>query len=126
MSFAPPSRVVVFLSVVAFAMSSSGDTGPVVGWGVPGTTSPPDAVNGTAGTASAIAAGANHACAIQAGTDAVVCWGYGPNGETDPPPPWTEAPGPLRRSPLEDSTAVRSRRAPARSFVGVAGTPPGR
>jgi hypothetical protein len=41
-------------------------------------------VDGTSGTASAIAAGFYYSCAIQAGSRAVVCWGdYGPG----PPPP---------------------------------------
>jgi hypothetical protein len=35
-------------------------------------------VNGTSGTAIAIAAGEDDFCAIQAGTNGVVCWGQGP------------------------------------------------
>src|SRR5262245_54057414 len=53
-------------------------SGPVVGWGaglVPNV------------TASAIAAGAYHSCAIQAGTGAVVCWsGRNEYGQATPPP----------------------------------------
>ena len=37
------------------------------------------------GTASAIAAGRSHSCAIQAGTDEVVCWGSDFSGEASPP-----------------------------------------
>jgi Regulator of chromosome condensation (RCC1) repeat/PEP-CTERM motif len=67
--------------------------GPVVGWGeIPspydyGQATPPDSVNGTDGTATAIAAGGLHSCAIQAGTQAVVCWGWdtGPFGSQTPP-----------------------------------------
>jgi alpha-tubulin suppressor-like RCC1 family protein len=40
-------------------------------------------VDGTAGTASAIAAGLYHSCAIQAGTGAVVCWGLNSYGGGD-------------------------------------------
>jgi hypothetical protein len=51
-------------------------------------------VDGTTGTATAIAAGGYHSCAIQAGSGAVVCWGstFGPLGGGDstrqatPPP----------------------------------------
>jgi hypothetical protein len=32
-------------------------------------------VNGTSGTASAIAVGGHHSCGIQAGTGGVICWG---------------------------------------------------
>jgi hypothetical protein len=42
-------------------------------------------VDGTSGTASAIAAGAFHTCAIQAGSDAVVCWGENFFGQATPP-----------------------------------------
>jgi hypothetical protein len=43
-------------------------------------------VDGTAGTAKAIAAGFSHSCAIQAGTDAVVCWGADSWDQATPPP----------------------------------------
>jgi hypothetical protein len=43
-------------------------------------------VDGTTGTASAIAAGSNRSCAIQAGTGVVVCWGDNGYGEATPPP----------------------------------------
>jgi hypothetical protein len=51
--------------------------GSVVGWGTDGygQATPPDAVNGVSGTATDIAAGGRHNCAIQAGTGNVVCWG---------------------------------------------------
>jgi hypothetical protein len=42
-------------------------------------------VDGTLGTASAIAAGADHSCAIQAATGNVVCWGDGAFAQTTPP-----------------------------------------
>src|SRR5262245_56296753 len=76
-------------------------TGAVVCWGNDffGRATPPPSVDGSAGTASAIAAGGaefcplfscapvGHSCAIQAGTGAVVCWGIGVDGETTPPSP---------------------------------------
>jgi hypothetical protein len=43
-------------------------------------------VDGTSGTASAIAAGTYQSCAIQAGTGAVVCWGNDVYGQATPPP----------------------------------------
>ena len=46
----------------------------------------PRSVDGTEGTASAITAGRNHSCAIQAGTGAVVCWGANGDGQATPPP----------------------------------------
>jgi hypothetical protein len=65
----------VGLSLSGIPASASG---PVVGWGA----GPPPSVNGTAGTASAIAA-SFFTCAIQAGSGAVVCWYPG----TSPQPP---------------------------------------
>jgi hypothetical protein len=55
-------------------------TGAVVCWGNNdfGQTTPPASVDGTDGTASAIAMGGTHGCAIQAGSGAVVCWGAVP------------------------------------------------
>jgi mannose/fructose/N-acetylgalactosamine-specific phosphotransferase system component IIC len=50
-----------------------------------GKATPPDAVNGVSGTATAIAAGDYHSCAIQAGTGNVVCWGYDGVGRATPP-----------------------------------------
>src|SRR5262245_46683851 len=63
-------------------------SGAVVCWGaeVSGETTPPPSVDGTAGTASAIAAGGYLSCAIQAGTGAVVCWGGNGIVVTTPPP----------------------------------------
>jgi hypothetical protein len=54
----------------------------------------PDSVNGTSGTASAIAGSRYHdlrgpedtACAIQAETGAIVCWGDDSYGQATPPP----------------------------------------
>ena len=65
----------------------SADDGPVVGWGgnSQGQATPPASVNGTSGTASAIAAGLFHSCAIQTGSGAVVCWGEDSDGEASPP-----------------------------------------
>jgi hypothetical protein len=42
---------------------------------VSGPDAPPPSVDGTEGTASAIAVGDSHMCAIQAGSGEVVCWG---------------------------------------------------
>jgi hypothetical protein len=52
-------------------------TSAVICWGYDeqGATDPPAVVDGTAGSASAIAAGDQFGCAIHAGTAAVVCWG---------------------------------------------------
>jgi hypothetical protein len=52
----------------------------------PGQATPPPSVDGTAGSASAIATGSGHSCAIQAGSGAVVCWGYNYWGQATPPP----------------------------------------
>jgi hypothetical protein len=61
--------------------------GSVVGWGDDyyGQAIPPDDVNGVLGTATHIAAGRRHSCAIQAGTGNVVCWGYDGKGRATPP-----------------------------------------
>jgi hypothetical protein len=58
-----------------------------VGWGRNdfGQATAPESVAGTAGTATFIAAGLEHSCAIQAGTRKVVCWGRNDNGEATPP-----------------------------------------
>ena len=50
-----------------------------------GEASPPESVNGTAGSAIAIAAGDRHSCAIESGTGAVVCWGSDTEGQASPP-----------------------------------------
>jgi len=42
-------------------------------------------VNGVAGTASQLAVGDFHSCALQSGTGAVVCWGEYALGQTDVP-----------------------------------------
>jgi hypothetical protein len=61
--------------------------GPVVGWGydIYGQATPPDAVNGVLGTATHIAGGDHHSCAIQAITGNVVCWGTNGSGKATPP-----------------------------------------
>src|SRR5262249_59871238 len=63
-------------------------TNAVVCWGLDnvGQATPPPSVDGTAGSASAIAAGLEHSCAIQAATGAVVCWGGNDEGQATPPP----------------------------------------
>ena len=74
---------------VVFAVLAGGaaaDSGPVVAWpGQSGYTAPPAALNGTDGTATAIAAGGSHDCAIQAGTGAIICWGDNFYGQATPP-----------------------------------------
>ncbi len=64
-----------------------GSTGSVVGWGRDsyGQATPPDTVNGVFGTATEIAAGGQHSCAIQAGTGNAVCWGWDLYGQATPP-----------------------------------------
>src|SRR5262249_60531097 len=42
-------------------------------------------MNGTTGSATAVAAGNHHSCAIQGGTGAVICWGNNSFGEATPP-----------------------------------------
>ncbi len=62
-------------------------SGAVVCWGYnsAGEATPPPSVDGTDGTATAIAAGGAHRCAIQAGSGAVVCWGFDGQGVATPP-----------------------------------------
>jgi hypothetical protein len=65
-------------------------SGHVICWGydpyaAAGQATPPPSVNGTEGTATAIAAGAYHSCAIQAETGNVVCWGFNNDGQANPP-----------------------------------------
>ncbi len=69
------------------AASASHASGPVVCWGhdSDGRASPPGAVDGTGGTASAIAVGPRPVCAIQAGTGNAVCWGDDSDGQASPP-----------------------------------------
>lgn len=68
--------------------SAAWGAGPVIQWGgfYGEQAPPPPSVDGTAGLATAIAAGWTHSYAIQAGTSAVVCWGEDQFGETIPPP----------------------------------------
>ena len=44
-------------------------------WTTSASSRPPDAVNGVSGTATEIAAGRYHSCAIRAGTGNAICWG---------------------------------------------------
>jgi hypothetical protein len=64
--------------MVAAASCSKQQSGAVVEWGLGGSASRgsalPASIDGTAGTATAISVGETHACAIQAGTHAAVCW----------------------------------------------------
>jgi hypothetical protein len=61
--------------------------GSVIGWGSYeyGQALPPISVDGSDGTARAIAAGGYHSCAIRAETGNVVCWGLDNRGQTWPP-----------------------------------------
>ena len=68
------------------SVSAANADGPVVQWGSPYVVTPPSSVDGTGGTASAIAAGEAHACAIQSGSGAVVCWGSTRFGAAVTPP----------------------------------------
>ena len=77
------------IAILVFGVLASGaaaDSGPVVAWAAQSRyTAPPAAVDGKDGTATAIAAGGYHDCAIQAGTGAVICWGETYYGESTPP-----------------------------------------
>ena len=61
----------------------------VICWGdaCDGSATPPAAVDGTLGAATAIATGIGHGCAIAAGTDEVICWGDDSYGQATPPAP---------------------------------------
>src|SRR5262245_27220674 len=61
------------------AASPAPGAGPVVGWGAGAPQPRPGLV------ASAIAAGGFHACAIEAGSAAVACWGDDSYGQATPP-----------------------------------------
>jgi hypothetical protein len=72
-------------------------SGAVICWGddTAGQATPPPSVNGITGTASAIGVGSypsvsgtlvGNTCAIQAGSGAVVCWGYQDFAQETPPP----------------------------------------
>ncbi len=74
-----------FVCVGVLAANVARAAGPVVGW--VGSEDPPASVNGTAGSATAIAAGLCHSCAIQSGTGAVVCWGGNVEYASVTPPP---------------------------------------
>jgi alpha-tubulin suppressor-like RCC1 family protein len=77
----------LFCLTVAGAAEATAPIGSVVGWGddYVGEATPPNAVNGIWGTATDIAAGRGHSCAIQAGTGNVVCWGYNGWGQATVP-----------------------------------------
>jgi hypothetical protein len=78
----PRTGVSVLVPLALFLAAAARADGPVVGWG-----EIPAAVNGTSGTATAVAAGVRHSCAIQGGTGAVVCWGDDVSGQASPPDP---------------------------------------
>jgi len=103
---ATPPDAVNGVSGTATAIAAGSDhscaiqagTGNVVCWGSnhtydngtfpdSGQATPPDAVNGVSGTATDIAAGGRHSCAIQASTGKVVCWGWDSSGQATPPDP---------------------------------------
>src|SRR5262245_48699156 len=65
------------VSIGLLAGSPAAASGPIVGWGAGASPSL---------TASAIAEGSAHSCAIQAGTGIVVCWGENFHGGATPPP----------------------------------------
>jgi len=92
-SVAEPLVIVALAVTVWAAVAQAGPTpmpippvptGSVVGWGsdylyrydyppeYTGQATPPDSVNGVSGTATDVAAGGEHSCAIQAGTDYIV------------------------------------------------------
>jgi hypothetical protein len=77
----------LFCLTLTGAADVAASTGAVVGWGSDdnGQATPPDAVNGVSGTATAIAAGHEHSCAIQAASGNVVCWGDDWAGQAMPP-----------------------------------------
>ena len=80
------------LCLAVLVSAAARGAGPVVGWGGIGSPQPPPSVDGSQGTASAIAAGGDQsvdlACAIRASSGAVVCWGpiYYDYGQATPPP----------------------------------------
>src|SRR5262245_547872 len=69
--------VTVGLCFAVLAATAARGAGPVVGWGLGATPKI---------TATAVAAGFYHSCAIQASTGAVVCWGDDGYGQATPPP----------------------------------------
>ena len=76
---------VLFCLTLTGAADATASAGPVIGWGNPDGVTPPDAVNGVLGTAANISAGDDHSCAIQAGTNNVVCWGRDGYDQATPP-----------------------------------------
>lgn len=74
-------------AIVWLAAGVARSDGPVVGWGwnLDGQLTLPASVDGTTGTASAIAAGVFDSCAIQSASGAVLCWGRDDNGGAVPP-----------------------------------------
>ena len=118
---APPARPRRSRRATCHSCAIQAGTGAVVCWGdnYYGQATPPPSVNGTAGTASAIAAGGGHSCAIQAGTGAVVCWGGNYFGQATPPPSVDGTAGTASAIAAGDATAARSRPAPARSSAGA-------
>ncbi len=73
----------LFCLTLTGAADAAGSTGPVVGWGDDGDGQATPPV--FSGTATDIATGSAHSCAIQAGTGNAVCWGYDALGQATPP-----------------------------------------
>src|SRR6266516_2460581 len=73
-----PSRGCALIACLGLSIagSSGAVSGPAMGWGA-------GASSGI--TASAIAVGGYHDCALQAATGAVVCWGENSQGAATPP-----------------------------------------
>jgi hypothetical protein len=90
----PPDRALSTLATVPVKDPVTGGantaggrgTGAVVcrGYDGSGRATPPASVNGTAGSAAAVAAGGGHSCAIQAGSGVVACWGSNSHGQAMP------------------------------------------
>jgi len=78
--------IALFFPTLIGAAGVGKSAGPVVGWGevTYGRATTADAVN-VFGTATEIAAGGAHSCAIQAGTGNVVCWGSDAKGQATSP-----------------------------------------
>src|SRR5262245_25195672 len=69
--------ILVCLGLAVLTAGAARAAGPVVGWGVG---APPPL-----SSASAIARGESHGCAIEVGTGAVICWHRNSEGQASPP-----------------------------------------